>query len=87
MNGRDVAIAFGRVLRECRRQAGMSQESLALRANIDRTYVSMLERGIRSPTLQIVFRLGEVLGLSGATLVSRTASHLSGRRPAAGSAT
>lgn len=64
-----IATAFGCVLREHRRNAGLSQERLALTADVDRTFVSMLERGLRVPTLGIVFSLAQALGVSGADLV------------------
>ena len=64
-------MAFGRVLRELRRQKGLSQEQLASLGDFDRTYPSLLERGLRTPTLTVVFRLAEVLGVSAATLVAK----------------
>jgi transcriptional regulator with XRE-family HTH domain len=51
LDQRRVAKAFGAVLKSTRTNAGISQEKLAELANIDRTYPSMLERGIRQPTL------------------------------------
>jgi transcriptional regulator with XRE-family HTH domain len=54
----------------------MSQEALALEAGVDRTYVSLLERGKRQPTLGMLFQLAAVLGVSAATLVSRTSAGL-----------
>jgi len=66
-------MAFGLVLRDCRKKAGLSQEALADSASVDRTYVSLLERGLRQPTLETLFSLSQALGVSAATLVSRTA--------------
>jgi transcriptional regulator with XRE-family HTH domain len=74
--GDSIHRAFGRVLREYRLKSTLSQEALALEAGIDRTFVSLLERGKRQPTLQTVFRLAKVLGVSPATLVARTLSAL-----------
>ncbi len=56
--------AFARVLRSFRATAGLSQEELAFRAGLHRTYVSQLERGIKSPSLKTAMRLSEVLGIS-----------------------
>ena len=70
--GANIHRAFGRVLREYRLKSTLSQEDLALEAGIDRTFVSLLERGKRQPTLQTVFRLAKVLDVSPATLVART---------------
>lgn len=76
MGAINIPTAFGRVLREYREKAALSQEKLALEANIDRTYVSLLERGLRQPTLETLFTLASVLGVAPATLVSRTAALL-----------
>ncbi|WP_216350622.1 helix-turn-helix transcriptional regulator [Paraburkholderia fungorum] len=53
--------AFGQVLRERRLGAGLTQEQLALDAEIRRTYVSMLELGQHQPTLTMLFRLAGAL--------------------------
>ena len=71
-----VAIAFGKVLREARQAAGMSQEDLADAANMSRDYPSSLERGVRTPTLHMLFRIAKALNLQPWKLVLRTASRL-----------
>jgi len=76
MRRQKVAIAFGRVLREARRQKGLSQEQLAGDAEFDRTYPSLLERGLRTPTLTVIFQLARVLDMSAAALVSKTLDEL-----------
>jgi transcriptional regulator with XRE-family HTH domain len=53
----ELEQAFGEVLREQRRSIGMSQEELALEAGIERNYVSLLERGLNSPSLRMLFKL------------------------------
>lgn len=65
----DLAQAFGRVLRERRLAAGLSQEKLALEAEVDRTFVSLLERGGRQPTLSTLWRLAEALSVAPSELV------------------
>lgn len=54
---------FGKVVREVRLQRRLSQEILAERAQLDRTFVSMIERGIRNPTLETAKRLANALGI------------------------
>jgi transcriptional regulator with XRE-family HTH domain len=76
MRRQKVAIAFGRVLREARKQKGLSQEALAGDAEFDRTYPSLLERGLRTPTLTVVFQLAKVLEINAATLITRTLEEL-----------
>ncbi len=76
MRTRKVALAFGRVLREARLQKGISQDTLASMCDFDRTYPSLLERGLRSPTLAMVFRLAEALDITPSLLVTRTYDEL-----------
>lgn len=71
-----VAIAFGAVLRAARTRAGLSQEALGLACEIDRTYVSLLERGERQPTLSTLFALSEQLQVSAESLVAQTSKAL-----------
>ena len=48
----------------------MSQEALALEADIDRTFVSQIERGVGNPSLRILCQLPERLGVSVAAMLS-----------------
>lgn len=50
-------------LRDARLRAGMSQESLALTAEVDRTYVSQIERGIGNPSVHVLAKLAGCLDL------------------------
>ena len=47
-----LAAAFGAVLRDVRKERGLSQEDLGFESGYHRTYVSLLERGLKSPSLQ-----------------------------------
>lgn len=76
-----VSRAFGAVLRERREQASFSQEGLAHESGVHRTYVSLIERGGRRPTLDIVFRLAEALNVAPSELVAATEARL--KRPRA----
>ena len=76
MRTRKVAIAFGRVLRETRLQKSLSQDKLASLCDFDRTYPSLLERGLRSPTLAMIFRLSQALDVNPSLLVTRTLDEL-----------
>jgi transcriptional regulator with XRE-family HTH domain len=62
---------LGNELRRAREEAGLTQEQLAEKAGLHRTYVSLLERGKKSPTLVVLFRLCGALGLRPSTLVAR----------------
>lgn len=56
--------AFGIVLRRQRKIHQKSQEMLAFDAGLDRTYISLLELGQRSPTLNTIIKLCAVFGIS-----------------------
>ena len=59
------------MLRDLRHARGLSQERLADLGNFDRTYPSLLERGLRTPTLTVVFKLADVLGVTPSLLVGQ----------------
>jgi transcriptional regulator with XRE-family HTH domain len=65
-----IDAALGQVVREARLAAGLSQEALAERAGLHRVYVSEVERGQRSPSVAVLRRLAEGLGVSGADLLA-----------------
>lgn len=72
----EADIAFGAVLRAKRKEVGLSQEKLALDAGLERTFISMMERGQRQPTLTTLLKLAPALGCSAAALVSEVESLL-----------
>lgn len=57
----DAGLAFGKILRERRKLAGLTQEKLALEADVQRNYVSLIERGVHQPTINIIFKLATAL--------------------------
>jgi len=61
--------AFGQILREQRKNANFSQETLAFKCGIDRTYVSLLERGMRHPSMKTIFKIAQALQVSPASIV------------------
>lgn len=62
--------AFGRVIRELRNSANLSQEKLAERSQLDRSYISQIECGHRQPTLITIFQLAKSLNISPAQLMA-----------------
>lgn len=69
----EIREIFARNLRAARRAKGLSQEELAHRADLDRTYISSLERRIYSATIDVVDRLASVLGMEASDLLQRSA--------------
>lgn len=57
----DLRGAFGQLLRELRSQAGITQEELAHRSGLHHTYISLLERGLKSPSLDVIESLARAL--------------------------
>lgn len=61
---------FGRNVRRQREAVGLSQEALAEKADLDRTYVSGIERGVRNPTLLSAARVAAALRVPLSDLVN-----------------
>lgn len=76
-DSKTVQGAFGEVLRQVRASRGLSQQDLALEAELDRTYISLLERGQRQPTLTTIILLAGALRTDAAALVKQTTALLS----------
>ena len=57
----DVKKLVGQNVRRLPAEAGLSQEKLALEAELDRTYVSGVERGVRNPTVTVLARIAKAL--------------------------
>lgn len=66
---RRALSAFGTRVRELRREQGLSQEDLADRANLHRTYVGSIERGERNVALLNIHRLAKALGVTARELL------------------
>ena len=71
-----IAKIFGAELRQARTNAGLTQQSLAERAEVDPVFISFLENGHRQPSLAVIVSLERVLGLDGGALVARVTSRL-----------
>ena len=66
-------------VRKCLRDQGLSQEELAHRAGIDRTYISSIERRRYAASVDVLDRLARVLGVEAADLLRRPARSREGR--------
>ena len=71
-------IAFGKLLGRLRKAALLSQEELAERAALHRTYVSQVERGLKSPTIVTLLRLSKALDTSPSALMRQLEAELGG---------
>jgi len=71
---------IGDELRKAREAAGFTQENLAFEARLHRTYISILERNIKSPTLDVLSRICRVLQVPVSVLIRRAERAQSRRR-------
>lgn len=65
----DVRQRVGRNLKKYRKEAGLSQEALALECGLHRTYVSGVERGVRNPTVVVLEQIAKPLGIPSSRLL------------------
>lgn len=75
-----ISKAFGQVLRNHRLAAELSQEALALETDLDRTFLSMLERGKRQPSLTTLCGLAFALKIHPEKMVRETVDLLPKRQ-------
>lgn len=68
MNKKDILIKFGQRVRDERMKLGLSQEELAARAGLHRTYIGMIERAEKNITLENIGKIASALGIKINTL-------------------
>ena len=64
-----ILLALGQLVKQRRTALEISQEELGLRANLDRTYISGIERGVRNPSITALVSLARGLGITVANLL------------------
>jgi transcriptional regulator with XRE-family HTH domain len=64
-----ILLALGQLVKQRRIALGISQEELGFRANLDRTYISGVERGVRNPSITALVSLASGLGITVANLL------------------
>jgi XRE family transcriptional regulator, regulator of sulfur utilization len=62
MSRQSISSAFAKVVRREREAKALSQENLAHKAGLHRTYVGLIERGLRKPTIEVGQALARALG-------------------------
>ncbi len=81
IGGNSLGKAFGCVLRRLRQDRGLSQEKLGFESGYHRTYISILERGQKSPSLQTIFNLSKALKIEPAKLIKHVETEIHGQSP------
>lgn len=66
---------FGEVIKQLRTERNLSQEALALSAEIDRTYISDIEKGERNISINVAFKLANALQISFSELIKEIENH------------
>lgn len=72
---RDLDKPFGEAVRKRRKELGLSQESLSFKAGLHRNYISDIERGVKSPSLRVIVKLADALGVTVSALMKMTEDH------------
>lgn len=71
------SILIGRIIQECRESKGLSQDVVSGLADIGRTHLSAIERGVRKPTLETFFRISEAMSIKPSELMQKIENALS----------
>jgi len=61
---KQILVRFGKKVRKCRIELGISQEELAVRAGFHRTYIGMIERAEKNITLESIEKVCKALNIS-----------------------
>ena len=86
-NGSSIEELFGKVLQRLRKDKGLSQEELGFESGYHRTYISLLERGKKSPSLKTIFQLANTLDVAPSDLMERLQTscvNAAGKKPRQG---
>lgn len=68
----DIRRQLGLTVRRLRESKGWSQEELAFECGLHRTYISGIERGVRNPTVTVLARIAEALGIKASRLLEKS---------------
>ena len=71
----DLQQIFGETIKKIRLKKGLSQETLSFEADIDRTYISDIEKGERNVSIQFSYKLASALQISFSDLIKEIENH------------
>jgi transcriptional regulator with XRE-family HTH domain len=72
----DAGIAFGRVLRRLRVDAGFTQEQFGFESDLRRTYISILELGQQQPSLSTILKIAGALNCPASELIANVEAEM-----------
>ena len=70
------SVIVGKAIQRVREEKGLSQEVVSGLADIGRTHLSAIERGVRRPTMETLFRLADAMNIKASELVKRIEDEL-----------
>ena len=76
-----LCLAVIRLLREERERQGLSGKALAAKAGLNQSTMSLMDRGLRHPTLDTLWRLAEALGVAAGEILLQAEREVAGERP------
>jgi transcriptional regulator with XRE-family HTH domain len=82
MAASNISRQFGNAVRKRRIEAGISQEALAEKSGLHPTYIGMIERGVRNPTLDVAARMAKALKVELPRLIEEAFSKRAGGKKA-----
>jgi transcriptional regulator with XRE-family HTH domain len=71
LRNESILTSLASNVKKHRKEAGLSQEELAFQCDIDRTYISKVERGVANPSLLILVKIAETLNVRIEDLVKK----------------
>lgn len=71
MDSRSLQCIFGDVIRSCRLEKNISQERLALKSDLQRSFISRMECGKTQPTLVTIFELAKALDMEPVEIIAK----------------
>ncbi|HOG91798.1 MAG TPA: helix-turn-helix transcriptional regulator [Smithella sp.] len=71
-----IEEAFGEVIRELRKSNKFSQEQLAERSKLDRSFISLIECGHKQPSLVTIFQIAKAFKISASKIISLTEENI-----------
>lgn len=80
MSSSNLRLALAEQIRLFRSERGLSQEELAFRAGLHRTYISMVERAKKSPTIDSLIRISTALDVRASVLLANAEKTAKGQR-------
>lgn len=72
---------IGKTIQICRKERHLSQEVLSGLAGIDRSHLSKIELGVRSPTVSVLYKLACAMGMNGSQLLAAAEEMEDKRKP------